>query len=234
MTTPHLSLNGIPGTLWEIRRQENIHPYLGWRQAILTASELEKSLKRGNLVKNRLRIELEKKERALQLRKDNRLLYFIFSIPSKFFSFFNKNDKKESEYLEILAAEIEIDRDEFSSLEQLIFDTETELNAAKEEKLRIESLNPDMVGGDSEALRKNASAAFQRKLVRAIVVSAYSSRKMISEGAAEVIYDSACLPEVEREQFEEDVVQQLMKLLPPEPVQYLETANGGRNGASAG
>lgn len=207
MIKPHLSLNGVSGTLWEIRRQENVHPYLGLRQAILIIDTQEKALKEGRLSQKRTRLRLERQEQLVL-------------------------EKKGLE-LEILLDEIELAKHELQSFDQLIIDAETELTTAKEEKRRIELLNPIMVAEvDDASITEYANEAFQCKLARAVVISAYSSCKMISEGAAEVIYDSACLPETDKQKFEARVVGQLMQMLPPEPTpgQFLETNNGGTNG----
>lgn len=209
---PHLSLNGTPGTLWEIRRQENVHPYLGLRQAILIINAQEKALMQGQLSKKKLVFKLNKQKEELLITK--------------------------GEEAEIINAEINITAYELESFDQLILDAETELRVAKEEKERIEALNCDMVGATYEELQqKYASKAFQRKLAKAIIVSAYSSQKMISEGAAEVIYDSVCFPEAERMAFDMDVLHQLKQWLPREemqaqPNQFLESTNGVNNGNS--
>jgi hypothetical protein len=209
---PHLSLNGIPGTLWEIRRQENVHPYLGLRQAILIINAQERALMDGRLSKKKLIFKLNKQKEEFLITR--------------------------GEEAEILKDEIDIAEYELQSFDQLILDAETELRVAKEEKERIEALNCDLVGATYEELQqKYASEAFQRKLAKAIVVSAYSSQKMISEGAAEVIYDSVCFSEAERMTFDMDVVRQLKQWLPREemqahPNQFLESTNGGTNGTS--
>lgn len=211
MTKPNLSLNGIPGTLWEIRRQENIHPYLGLRQAILMINSLEKALKESRLAQ-------KKAIRKINAQKEA----------------FSHNDSAED--LEILLDELDLAEYELASFSQLIADTEVELNTALTEKSRIEAASFDLFDGTAENLQeKYANEAFQRKLARAVVISAYSSHKMISEGAAEVIYDSACLSKSEREQFELNVVGQLRMLLPEPPVntQILEPTIGDSNGITA-
>jgi len=208
MTKINQSLNGIPGTLWEIRRQENVHPYLGLRQAVLIINAQESALREGKLSLKKLRIKLKtQKENLSTLQGDN---------------------------LEIALDEIEITGYELDSLEKLIIDASTELRIAIEEKDRIESLNPSMCNETYESLQeKYANEAFQNKLARSVVIAAYSSQRMISEGAAEVIYDSACLSLTDRQRFETNVILQLRQLLPPEPVnvQTLIT-NGGLNGSS--
>jgi hypothetical protein len=209
MTQPHLSLNGTSGTLWEIRRQENIHPYLGIRQAILIINDHTKALKEGKLAQKKARVALSaQKEKFLSVEGDER---------------------------DILFDEIELAEYNLESFDQLILDVETELNVALQEKLRIENCNPDMITKSYEELQVTyANEAFQCKLARAVVVSAYSSHKMISEGAAEVIYDSGCLPKIERERFELNVISQLRQLLPPEPINpvTLQSTAGGNNGLS--
>lgn len=211
MTKPNLSLNGIPGTLWEIRRQENIHPYLGLRQAMLMINSLEKALKESRLAQ-------KKAIRKIKLQKEGIL----------------SSDNDEDR--EILSDELDLAEYELASFSQLITDTEIELDTAVSEKLRIESSSLNMISDTGESLQeKYANEAFQCKLARAVVISAYSSHKMISEGAAEVIYDSACLSESERTRFEMNVVGQLRMLLPEPPVgtQMLEPTIGDSNGITA-
>jgi hypothetical protein len=205
---PHLSLNGTPGTLWEIRRQENIHPYLGLRQAILIINTQEKALKTG-------RISQKKAIRDLGVQKE-------------------KLSTDTGIDLEILLDEIDLAEYNLAEYNQLILDAETELQVAIREKQRIESLNPAMFESTYQELQEiHAKDAFQFKLARAVVVSAYSSHKMISEGAAEVIYDAACLSQADRERFEIIVVQQLKQLMPEMvQTQALNPTNGDCNGTS--
>ncbi len=206
MTQPHLSLNGTPGTLWEIKRQENVHPYLGIRQAILIINAQEKALKEGKLSQQKAKLALKKQEEVLT--------------------------KVEGDEREILLSEIDIAKYDLKSFDQLIRDAENELNIAVHEKARIESLNPNLVNESYEDLQvKYANEAFQCKLARAVVISAYSSHKMISEGAAEIIYDSMCLPQAERERFEINVISQLRHLLPETTqTQALTPLDGDNNG----
>lgn len=209
MTKPNLSLNGIPGTLWEIRRQENVHPYLGLRQAVLIVNAQQKALREGRLGLKKIKLKLKTQQQELA--------------------------GNEGDELEILLDEIEITKCDIASFDQLLLDAETELRVAIEEQERIEALNPSMVDETYETLQgKYANEAFQNKLARAVVIAAYSSHKMISEGAAEVIYDSACFSPTDRRRFEANLVSQLRQLLPPEPanLQALIT-NGGLNGSGA-
>lgn len=210
MTQAHLSLNGTPGTLWEIRRQENIHPYLGIRQAILIINTQEKALKEGRLAQ---------KKATVSLKTQRQKLPYL-----------------EGDARDIALDEIELAEYNLQSFDQLILDAESELSVARQEKMRIESTNPSMASANYEALQAAyAKEAFRCKLARAVVISAYSSQKMISEGAAEVIYDSACFPEAERMEFEAAVVSQLRQWLLPEQMnpQNLEPINGEINGITA-
>lgn len=210
MTHINLSLNGIPGTLWEIRRQEQIHPYLGLRQALLIINSKEKALKEAYL---------SQKKAALSFKhlKDKVLI------------------SKEIE-LDILLAEIDIAEYDAEMFTQLILDAEAELNAAIQEKERIEKSHPDMVNSDRQELQeKYAAEAFHCKLVRSLVISIYGSYKGISEGASEIIYDSTCLSLLEKEQFDADTFKQLSQLLvttpsnQPQSSTYIAGAENGVN-----
>jgi hypothetical protein len=184
MNKPNLTLNGVPGTLWEIRRQESIHPYLGWRQSILIINSLEKALKNADLAY---------KKSALALTKQRAKILNC-----------------EPEDLEIISCEIAIAEYEQESIAQLVFDTKMELKVAEEEKQRIEYLNLDMVKETYMGLQeKYASCAFQCKLARSVVISALSSSNQISESAAEVLYDSACLSQNDREHLDANILSQL-------------------------
>lgn len=207
----NFSLNGIPGTLWEIRRQENIHPYLGLRQAILIINDKEKALREGRLSQKKARLHLKRQKEALA------------------------TSSLIGDELEIQADEVEIAEHDLKMFDQLILDAEMELRIATEEKQRIESCNPDMVSGSYEELQhKYTSEAFRAKLTRSLVVSIYSSFKMISEGASELVYDAACLSPSERKEFDANTAQQLTQFLPQltNPQQLTET-NGGLNGFTA-
>lgn len=214
MANPNLSLNGVAGTLWEIRRQENVHPYLGLRQAVLIINAQEKALREGRLAQKKAALALKNQKQSARPTGTDEVAIFL--------------------------SEIEIAEHELAAYDQLILDAETELNAAKEEKTRIEYLNPSMASETYEGLQiKYAQEAFQCKLARAVVISAYSSHKTISEGAAEVIYDAGCLSQSDRERFEGNVIGQIRQLLPenfppPEsiPSQSVTPINGGSNGIS--
>lgn len=184
MTKPNLSLNGIPGTLWEIRKQEKIHPYLGLRQAILIINSQERALKEGRLSQKKCLLKLKKQKESLATTFD-------------------------ADERDILLSEIDLTEHELTSFVQLFFDAEMELETAIAEKLRIESLNPDMVNSTSEDLQKQyASDAFQCKLARAVIISVYSNRKAVSEGVAEIMYDSFCLSESDKQRFDTNIDRQ--------------------------
>lgn len=211
MSQVNFSLNGIPGTLWEIRRQENIHPYLGLRQAILIIDSKEKALREGYLAQKKARLHIRKQKEALAL------------------------SELTGDELEIQNDEIAVAEHDIKMFEQLILDAEMELRTAKEEKQRIEAYNPDMIRGTYEELQhKYANEAFRCKLTRSLVVSIYSSFKVISESAAELVYDAACLSPSERKAFDENTAQQLTQFLPQlASPQQLTEINGGLNGFSS-
>lgn len=206
MPQVNFSLNGIPGTLWEIRRQENVHPYLGLRQAILIIDSKEKALRDSRLSYKKALLNIKRQKESLE--------------------------GLASDELEIKQLEIDIAEHEIVSMNQLVIDAEMELKVANEEKTRIEAYNPDMITGTYEELQaKYASPAFHSKLKRALVVSIYSSCKMISEGASELVYDAACLTPDERLQLDVDTFQQLTQLLSAVPnPQLLTPTNGDSSG----
>jgi len=209
MEKVNLSLNGIPGTLWEIRRQENIHPYLGLRQAILIIDTQEKALRQGSLSQKQMRLNLKTQQQALSN---------------------SSGDERD-----ILLAEIEITQYQLNSFDQLLLDVKAELNAAIEEKLRIERSNPAMTAGTYESIQASyADESFQCKLARSVVISVLSAARGISEGAAEVLYDSSCLPVEDQQRFKSCIENQLQQLLlaPVNPLYpSLTSTNGGANGS---
>lgn len=198
----NFSLNGIPGTLWEIRKQENIHPYLGLRQAILIINAKEKALLDGKLAQKKALLSIKKQKESLT--------------------------SLQGDESEIRAAEIEIAEHDARMFEQLILDAEMELKTATQEKTRIETANPDMASESYEYLQiKYANEAFRSKLTRSLVISIYGSYKMLSEGAAELVYDAACFTPAERQQFDTDTFQQLSQLLVVAPNPQLSTSIEG-------
>lgn len=188
MAQVNYSLNGIPGTLWEIRRQENIHPYLGLRQAILIIDEKEKALRDGILSQKKSLLGIKNQKVALS--------------------------NLEGDELEIKQDEVEIAECDAKMFNQLILDAEMELKVAQAEKQRIEACNPDMVTKTYDELQeKYANVAFRCKLTRVLVVSAYSRQMQLSEGAAEIMYDSACLSTVEQQELNTNSSEQFFQLL---------------------
>lgn len=213
MSKVNLSLNGIPGTLWEIKRQEYIHWYLGYRQAILIIGALNKTLKEANLSQKKATLEIHKKKQ--------------------------ERSTKSGTELEILALEIEIAEDALDEQKQMIRDSEMERETALIEKARIESEHPEIASEDYETLQqKYTKEAFQNKLARAVTIAAYSSHKMLPEGASEVIYDMRAFSEAEQKRFSEKVMIEILGLMPelsPDNVarQLLEqnlNNTGGENG----
>ena len=185
----NLSLNGIPGTLWEIKRQEHIHWYLGYRQAILIINSLNKALKEATLSQKKVFLEIGKKRQELST--------------------------KSGVELEILELEIEIVEDDLAQQKQMIRDSEMERETALIEKTRIESEHPEIAAENYEELQqKYAKEAFQNKLVRAVTIAAYSSHKMLPEGASEVIYDMRAFSEAEQKSFSEKVMIEILGLMP--------------------
>lgn len=186
----NLSLNGIPGTLWEIKRQEHIHWYLGYRQAILIVGALNKALKEADLSQKKALLEIDKKRET----------FFATEVGAE---------------LEILVLELEIAEDALAEQKQMIRDSEMERETALIEKTRIESEHPEIAEHDYEGLqRKYTKEAFQNKLVRAVTIAAYSSRKMLPEGASEVIYDMRAFSEVEQKRFSAKVFAEVIALMP--------------------
>ena len=213
MSKVNLSLNGIPGTLWEIKRQEYVHWYLGYRQAILIIGALNKTLKEATLSQKKAFLEMDKKRQALAM--------------------------KSGVELEILELEIEIAEDGLAQQKQMIRDSEMERETALTEKTRIESEHPEIADEDYEGLQqKYTKEAFQNKLVRAVTIAAYSSHKMLPEGASEVIYDMRSFSEDEQKRFSAKVFTEVIALMPelsPDNVarQLLEqnlNNTGGENG----
>ena len=189
MQKVNLSLNGIPGTLWEIKRQEHIHWYLGYRQAILIINSLNKALKETTLLQKKARLEIDKKRQALSTMS--------------------------SVELEILALEIEIAEDDLTQQKQMIRDSEMERETALAEKARIELEHPEIEVKDYEGLQQRyAKEAFQNKLARAVTIAAYSSHKMLPEGASEVIYDMRAFSETEQQRFSDKVMTEILGLIP--------------------
>ena len=185
----NLSLNGIPGTLWEIKRQEYIHWYLGYRQAILIINSLDKALKEANLSQKKALLEVDKTRQSLST--------------------------KVGVELEILKLELEIAEDALDEQTQMVRDSEMERETALTEKVRIESEHPEIADQDYEGLQqKYSKEAFQNKLVRAVTIAAYSSHKMFPEGASEVIYDMRSFSEAEQRRFSEKVFAEVIALMP--------------------
>lgn len=185
----NLSLNGIPGTLWEIKKQEHIHWYLGYRQAILIIGALNKVLKEAALSQKKALLEIDKKRQALATKTDAEL--------------------------EILELEIEIAEDTLNEQKQMVRDSEMERKTALIEKARIELEHPEIAEEDYETLQQRyTKEAFQNKLVRSVAISAYSSHKMLSEGASEVIYDMQSFSEVEQQRFSEKIMIEILALMP--------------------
>ena len=208
----NLSLNGIPGTLWEIKRQEHIHWYLGYRQAILIVNSLNKALKEATLTQKKALLEIDKKRQALST--------------------------KSGVELEILELEIEIAEDDLEQQKQMVRDSEMERGTTLTEKARIEAEHPEIADEDYETLQhKYTKEAFQNKLARAVTIAAYSSHKMLPEGASEVIYDMRAFSEDEQKRFSAKVFAEVIALMPelsPNNVEHqlLEQNlnNGGENG----
>jgi len=206
MEKVNLSLNGIPGTLWEIRRQESIHPYLGLRQAILIIDTQEKALRQGALTQKKMRLTLKTQQQDL---------------PNSL-----------GDLREILLDEIEITQYQLDSFYQLLVDAKAELDTAIKEKLRIEKLNPAMIAGTYETIQMSyANESFQCKLARSVVVSVLSAARGISEGAAEVLYDSNCLSAEDQQKFKANIEMQLQQLLLGPVNPSLVSTNGGLNGS---
>ncbi|MEG3881051.1 hypothetical protein QT972_27170 [Microcoleus sp. herbarium7] len=189
MTKVNLSLNGIPGTLWEIKRQEHIHWYSGYRQAILIINSLNKALKEATLSQKKALLEVDKKRQGLST--------------------------KSGVELEILVLELEIAEDDLEQQKQMIRDSEMEHETALIEKARIESEHPEIAEHDYEMLQqKYTKEAFQNKLARAVTIAVYSSHKMLPEGASEVIYDMRAFSEAEQKRFSEKVFTEVIALMP--------------------
>lgn len=185
----NLSLNGIPGTLWEIKRQEHIHWYLGYRQAILIINSLNKALKEAELSQKKALLEISRKKQEL-------------------------SSKVEDER-EITILEIEIAETALVEQKQMIRDSEMERETALLEKARIESEHVEITNGDYQSLQQEyAREAFQNKLARSIAVAAYSSHKMLSESASEVIYDMRSFSESDQKKVSERVMMELLALMP--------------------
>jgi hypothetical protein len=65
----------------------------------------------------------------------------------------------------------------------------------------------------NELQAKYANAAFRCKLARTIAISTYSRAMQLPEGISEVIYDTACLPEAEKQEILSSSTQQFYQLL---------------------
>ena len=172
MKNTNYSLNGISGTLWEIRRQEAIHFYLGYRQAILIAASLQKNLKLAKLERRKTQMSVVKEKARFQS---------------------TANTLNEIER-EIFLGEIEIVEDSLLEGETLIRDAELELAVAQSEEQRIAKAHPDLLENGYDAVQKQFSQqAFLAKLARSVAISTYASMKGVSDATAEVIVDSDCL-----------------------------------------
>ena len=189
----NLSLNGIPGTIWEIRRQEYIHWYLGYRQAILIINSLNKALKEAEVSQKKAVVEINKKKRQQVLEED-------------------------PDTVEILNLEIEIAQDSFAEQSQMIIDGQVELSVALVEKERIESEYPEILSKSYIELQQEyAEEAFQNKLVRATAISAYSSGRNLSEGVSEIMYDMQAFSAATQEKFLKKLATATYKLMTPHP-----------------
>lgn len=217
MLNVNITLNGISGTLWEIRRQEAIHFYLGYRQALLIIKDLEKNIKTAKLGSQKTMLAISKEKTAL-----------ASSIP------------EEEESVRIL--ELEIIQDSLVETNLLIRDSVFELEAAKAEKDRIETEHPELRGTYEEIQQKYAQSAFLAKLARNVAISTYALSQGLSEAASEIIVDSNCLSITDQEQLFALWGNRMQKILPPKSedatiqsinlIQATETQNGsitGRN-----
>lgn len=188
MQKVNLSLNGIPGTLWEIKRQEQIHWYLGYRQAILIVNSLGKTLKEAILTQKKATLALEQKKKLLV-------------------------DKVGVE-LEILILENEIADDALEEQKQLFRDTETEYQTALVEKTRIETEHPEILLKDYKTLQTEyALDAFRGKLARHVAIATYSSHRALPESASEVIYDMMAFSVEEQQDFHQKLSSKMFELL---------------------
>lgn len=207
MDKVNLSLNGVQGTLWEIRRQEHIHWYLGYRQTILIIRSIARSLKEGRLVQKQTSLNLETKRQELT--------------------------EKTGVAREISELEIEIAESDLEDKLELIRDSTAELEIAISEKERIEREHPEIHEKDYHELQHQiAKEAFENKLVRAVAIGAYSIRKMLPEGATEIIYDMSGFSEIEQQSFSLKVKQKILELMPelathPPEYQQLEGDSNG-------
>ncbi len=194
MTKANLSLNGIAGTLWEIRRQEYVHWYLGYRQAVLIVNSLTKGLKDAELSRLRTLLDIDNKKKDSQIG-----------------SHVETGELKTAIY----ALEIEIAENQLSEQEQMVRDSTLELEVARREKSRIEAEHPEIeLYGYQELQEKYAQEAFGNKLTRAIAISVFSTSKAIPEGAAEVIYDMRSLSETDQIKFSDNLTKEILALLP--------------------
>lgn len=190
MTSVNLSLNGVSGTLWEIRRQENTHFYLGYRQAVLIVRDLQKKIKSANLERRKT-------------------LFFVEQEKAK-------ANKLAGEEREILLDEISIIEDSLAEGLDFIRDAKNELNAAVAEIERLQNEHPDLLDSYETVQEKYSQASFVGKLARNLMISTYSLYKGVSESAAEVIVDSDCLTPHDQQTLVSSLAAKMEKLLPPE------------------
>lgn len=193
------SLNGTSGTSWEIRRQEAIHFYLGYRQAILIAGSLQKNLKLAKLERRKTQLGLSKEKERFQASVSN----------------LSEIEK------EIFLGEIEIIEDSLVEGEILIRDAELELAVAQSEEQRIVNAHPELLGNSlensySEVQLQFSQAAFLAKLARSVAISTYASMKGVSDATAEVIVDSDCLTSEEQRLLFASWSERMAKLIPAE------------------
>lgn len=195
MKNVNYSLNGTSGTLWEIRRQEAIHFYLGYRQAILIVGSLQKNLKLAKLEKRKTQLGVTKEKERFQAGVGS----------------LNEIER------EIFLGEIEIVEDSLIEGEILIRDAELELAVAQSEEQRITRTHPELLGNGYDAVQQQFSqAAFLAKLARSVAISTYASMKGVSDATAEVIVDSDCLTSEEQRLLFTSWSERMAKLIPAE------------------
>lgn len=211
MANVNRTLNGIPGTLWEIRRQEHTHFYLGYRQAILIIESLSKNLMLAKLDQKKTNLVLKKETDKLEtLEEIDREIHFL---------------------------EIEIIKQDCIEKNILIRDTLIELEIAIAEKERIEIEHPELLES-YELVQKNlVETAFLAKLARGLAVATYAVSQGFSESASEVIIDSDCLSEADQRKLFGLWSRRLQKVLPSNQTnnltqQTVDIALEAQNGAS--
>lgn len=200
MESVNLSLNGVSGTLWEIRRQEHIHYYLGYRQAVLIANSLLKNLRLARL---------NKKATQCMLKEQNDKLILL-----------GDGDDKE-----ILLLEIGITEDSLDEQSSLIRDTELELKVAMEEKERIAKKYPELLGSYENVQNGCSQIALLAKLARSMAIATYSSLQGVSEGVAETIFDSGCLSLDDQQVLHSFWSEKMTKLIPANPDNTFNSEN---------